>query len=93
MRKITWSAVKNAVLRKRRNVSFEQLLQAIESGGLVADQENPVRPDQRRLVVYYADYIWVLPYVIETDDTIFLKTAYPSRKLFKRYCNDKKTER
>ena len=93
MRKITWSAVKNTVLRKQRNVSFEQLLQAIESGGFVADQENPARPNQRRLVVYYADYIWVLPYVIEADDTIFLKTAYPSRKLFKRYCNDKEAEK
>lgn len=93
MQKITWSAAKNAVLRKQRNISFEQLLQAIESGGLVADQKNPARPDQRRLVVYCSDYIWIAPYVIETDGTIFLKTAYPSRKLFKRYCDDKKTDK
>ena len=93
MQKITWSATKNTALRKQRNISFEQLLQSIECGGLVADQINPARPEQRRLLVYFTDYIWVIPYVIDADGTKFLKTAYPSRKLFKRYCDDKKTER
>jgi uncharacterized DUF497 family protein len=90
MRKFTWDTAKNSALRKYRNISFEQLLQAIENGGLVADQENPKRPNQRRLLVYCSDYIWVLPYVVEDDGAIFLKTAYPSRKLFKRYCKHEK---
>jgi hypothetical protein len=35
--------------------------------------------------VQIAGYTWVVPFVIEEDETIFLKTAYPSRKFHKLY--------
>ncbi len=91
MGNFTWNASKNTTLRQQRQVSFEKLIQSIENGGLIADQENPARQDQRRLVIYYDNYVWVIPYVIEKEGSKFLKTAYPSRKLFKRYCKNEKT--
>ncbi len=90
MGNFTWNTSKNETLRQHRQVSFEKLIQCIGNGGLIADQENPARPGQRRLLVYYDDYVWVIPYVIEKDGAKFLKTAYPSRKLFKRYCENEK---
>ena len=86
----TWSVSKNASLRQERQVSFEKLVQSVECGGLIADQEDFARPGQRRLAIFYDSYAWVVPYVAEQDGTKFLKMAYPSRKLFKRYCDDKK---
>jgi len=91
MGKFTWSALKNTKLKQERDVSFEMLVQSIESDGLIADQENLSRPGQRRLVIFYDAYVWAVLYVVEQDGSKFLKTAYPSRKLFKRYCNDEET--
>ena len=89
MGRFTWNADKNKRLRKERNVSFEKLVQSVENGSLITDQENPSRPGQRRLIIYYEAYVWVVPYVLEKDGGKFLKTAYPSRSLFKRYCDEK----
>ncbi len=91
MEKFTWNTEKNTMLWRERNVSFEKLVQVIESGGLIADQKNSTRPSQRRLIIFYDSYVWVVPYVIEKDGTKFLKMAYPSRKFFKRYCDEETT--
>ena len=47
--------------------------------------ENPSRPEQKVFVLKIKDYIWAVPFTVEEDKSIFLKTAYPSRKLFRRY--------
>ncbi len=86
MEGFTWNLEKNETLRKERGVSFEKLVQTIESGGLIADQENPNRPGQRRLIIYHDSYVWVIPYVVDSQRMKVLKTAYPNRKLYKRYC-------
>ena len=63
---------------------------AIESGGLLDDIEHPNReryPGQRMLVVLVNDYVYAVPYV-ETPEGIFLKTAFPSRRLKAYYLPD-----
>lgn len=65
-----------------RGVSFEDVLFALQSGGLLDDRSYPNRemyPNQRLLVVRIDDYDWLVPYV-ENDGEIFLKTVIPSRK-------------
>ena len=37
-------------------------------------------------------YTWVVPFVVEDDDTLFLKTPYPSRKFHKKYGGRNATE-
>jgi hypothetical protein len=39
---------------------------------------------QRQLVVEIDEYAWVAPYV-ESEDEVFLKTFFPSRKATKEY--------
>ena len=36
-------------------------------------------------MIRFREYIWVVPFVLEKDESIFLKTAYPSRKMNARF--------
>lgn len=87
MKKINWNAEKNQVLMSERGISFEDVLFAMQFGGLLDDLVHPNRdkyPNQRMMVVCIDDYAWLVPY-IETDYEIFLKTVIPSRKATNQY--------
>ena len=89
MATLLWSEVKNAFLKahKDRGVGFEDIVSAIENGGLLDDIEhtNDSRyPHQRQYIVLFNNYVYCIPYVID-GDTVFLKTSYPSRKLTRKY--------
>ncbi|WP_379910541.1 DUF4258 domain-containing protein [Marinobacterium aestuariivivens] len=70
-----------------RGVSFEDVVFALQSGGLLDDLVHPNKeryPNQRIFVVRIDDYAWLVPYV-EDDKAFFLKTIIPSRKATKEY--------
>jgi hypothetical protein len=91
---IKWSDEKNQWLLSERGISFQEIADRIVAGEYIDLLENPARPGQDIVVLAIEGYIWVVPFVVEEDDTIFLKTAYPSRKFQKRYGerNDVDTE-
>ena len=63
-------------------MSFENIVVAVESGGLldIVDHPNKLRyPRQKVLVVAIENYAYLVPFV-EEDDYYFLKTVIPSRK-------------
>ncbi len=79
----------------KRRICFEDIVAAIESGGLLDDIEHPNReqyPGQRSLVVLANSYVYAVLYV-ETPEGIFLKTAFPSRRLKARYLPDESNEK
>lgn len=83
-----WSEEKDAVLRERRGISFDDIENAVNSGGLLADIPHPNRkkyPHQRMLAVRIGAQVYAVPYVQKDEKTYFLKTAYLSRKLTKRF--------
>jgi hypothetical protein len=82
---IRWNADKDAWLEKHRGVSFEEIASCILSDNLLDMIENPSRAGQEAFVIRFREYIWVVPFVSEKDGSIFLKTAYPSRKMNVRY--------
>ena len=82
---VRWSPAKDRFLRLNRGVSFQQIADAIISGEYLDILENPSRPGQDIFVLRIHGYTWVVPFILENDETIFLKTAYPSRKFHKRY--------
>ncbi|MFC6672074.1 DUF4258 domain-containing protein [Marinobacterium aestuariivivens] len=87
MKHINWNAEKNQVLMSERGVSFEDVVFALQSGGLLDDLVHPNKeryPNQRIFVVRIDDYAWLVPYV-EDDKAFFLKTIIPSRKATKEY--------
>jgi uncharacterized DUF497 family protein len=82
-----WDDQKNAVLKRTRGVSFEQVVMHIESGDVLDVMAHPNRakyPNQQVLVVNMNDYAYAVPFV-EQGQQRFLKTVVPSRKLTRQY--------
>ena len=79
-----WDIEKNEKLTKERGISFEMISKSIEDGGLLDIIDHPKRLNQQLLVVKVRDYAVLVPFV-ESEDDIFFKTAYPSRKFTKKY--------
>lgn len=91
MKPIHWNPEKNRKLIEERNISFENVVFSLQSGGLLDDIVHPNTekyPNQRVFVVSIDDYVYLVPYV-ETEEEIFLKTAIPSRKATKQYLGEK----
>jgi uncharacterized DUF497 family protein len=89
MKPFQWSAGKNEVLQEERGVSFEAIVVAIDSGGLldILAHPNPDKyPRQRVLVVALDGYAYLIPFV-EESSFYFLKTIIPSRKATRDYLN------
>jgi uncharacterized DUF497 family protein len=84
-----WDIEKNELLKRSRNISFEQVVVAIETDETIAFLQHPNHkkyPNQVIVLVNIDDYVYVVPCVINKD-SIFLKTIYPSRKYTKLYLN------
>lgn len=87
MKPFRWSSEKNESLKSVRGVSFESIVVAVESDGLLDIVEHPNKAkysNQRILVVSRDDYVYLVPFV-EEDDHFFLKTIIPSRKATRDY--------
>jgi len=86
---IRYSLEKNTILKKERNISFEDIILALENGQLLDDMEHPNKdkyPNQNIFIILVKikNYVYIVPYV-EDDSSIFLKTIIPSRKMNKKY--------
>jgi len=82
-----WSSEKNGILVADRGISFENIVVAIESGGLLDILSHPNQakhPRQRILVVGLDNYAYLIPFA-EEEDCLFLKTIIPSRKATRDY--------
>jgi uncharacterized DUF497 family protein len=82
-----WDREKNVILKKTRNVSFEQIVMHIENGDVLDVMKNSNSknyPHQQILVINVNDYAHAVPFV-ENGTERFLKTIIPSRKLTRMY--------
>jgi len=85
---IRFNEEKNQLLKITRNISFEEIIDAIEKNDVLADLAHPSvkRTHQRIYVIRVNEYAYAVPYVINAElREIFLKTIYPSRALTKLY--------
>lgn len=78
---IKWNLLKNNRLKQTRGVSFEDILK----GKLIGIKKHPKRKNQNIILFHYKRYIWIVPYIWEENEDIFLKTLYPSRKYTKMF--------
>jgi uncharacterized DUF497 family protein len=82
-----WDSRKNEQLKAGRGVSFEDVVLAIEAGGLldIVEHPNSTRyPNQGVFVVAMSSYVYLVPHVEEAE-YVFLKTIIPSRKAMREY--------
>ncbi len=87
-----FSPDKNQSLIEERNVSFEDVVSAINSGKLLDTVVHPNElkyPNQKIYIVDINGYAYLVPFVRTDKGTLFLKTIFPSRKLTKKYLGDR----
>ncbi|MBQ9630249.1 MAG: hypothetical protein IJR49_01520 [Treponema sp.] len=78
---IKWDEAKNDLLKKTRQVSFEQVIEEIKKGNFIGPEDNPARKSQKRIIVKLDGYPCVVPIVVEDEETWVFKTIYPCRKM------------
>lgn len=87
MKYIDWDNQKNELLKKERDISFEEVLIAIEEGqilDIVKHSDKKKYPNQSIFIVEVGNYAYLVPFV-EDEEKVFLKTIIPSRKATKKY--------
>jgi len=82
---IAWDEEKDRWLTRTRGISFSEIADKILKGDYLVILENPRRPEQDLFLILIEGYVWIVPFVIDEEETIFLKAAYPSRKFHKIY--------
>jgi len=84
----TFSREKNLKLIEERNISFEEIIALIEDDQIVDILEHPNQKkygNQKIYVISFRNYLYLVPFVIDSEGNIFLKTIIPSRKAKKKY--------
>ena len=84
MKYLNWNPEKNELLKAERGISFQEIALLIESGQILGIEENQGRSNQKIYILEIENYAFIVPFV-ESQNEIFLKTAFPSRKYTKRY--------
>ena len=87
MKYIDWDEEKNSKLKEERNISFEEVLIAIEDNQILDIVEHTNKdkyPNQKIVIVNINEYAYLVPF-IEDEEKIFLKTIIPSHKATKIY--------
>jgi len=92
-KKIKWDIKKSNWLEahtERGGIGFEECAILIEAGQILDSISNPSSNhiDQKTFVLEIDEYVYLVPY-IETEEEIFLKTLYPSRKFTSIYLGKK----
>lgn len=84
-----YSEEKNELLKKTRNISFDEVKDALEKDGFITVIEHPNKKKYKQqfiLVVNINNYAYAVPFVWDKKRNVaFLKTVYPDRNLTKNY--------
>ena len=84
--KFRYNVEKNALLLTQRGIGFEEIIIEINNGNLLEirnHHDQKKYPGQKILYVRCLNQVYLVPYVLESDNTLFLKTVFPSRKATK----------
>lgn len=79
--RLEWNADKNELLKRTRNVCFEQVQEKIEAGDFKGLEVNSAKKNQMRIIIKLNGYPYVVPFVITENGGWFLKTMYPCRNM------------
>lgn len=93
MKTFRWNHEKNEQLKIDRAISFEEMVLALEAEGLLDILCHPNAanyPNQRILVICFREYVYLVPFVEETD-YYFLKTINPAGKPPESICAEAAT--
>jgi hypothetical protein len=70
-------------LRFERNIEIEDIIDIIINKKYIDILEHPKREGQQIFILEYRDYIHIVPFIIDKDNNIIIKTVFPSRNFNK----------
>ena len=76
---------KNRKLIAERGLSLELFASLILQRKYIAVLKNSSRMEQKIFDMHFKNYTYVVPFVIDKNQNIVLKTVFPSRKFHKVY--------
>ncbi|MEW6511810.1 MAG: toxin [Bacteroidota bacterium] len=82
---ILWDDDKSTKLGAERGISFEGIAVLILEKKYLDVVKHPKRAAQWMFVIPINGYVHVVPFIVDTDGNVILKTAFPSRKFHKRF--------
>jgi len=82
---IIYDDKKARILRLERNIDIEDILKIIIDKKYIDILEHPKREGQQIFILLYRDYIHAVPFIVDKDDNIIIKTVFPSRSFHKIY--------
>ncbi|HVA10857.1 MAG TPA: toxin [Candidatus Dormibacteraeota bacterium] len=91
MKPFDWNRQKSILLRSSRGIGFEEVVNAINDGYMLAIIEHPNSrkyTNQKIYIINFDDYAYCIPFVANKE-IYFLKTIYPSRKYTKKFLEGK----
>ncbi|MSP53793.1 MAG: toxin [Gammaproteobacteria bacterium] len=83
MKTIRWTLEKAKLVKEIRNIDFERVASLIISNNIQDIRDVPNRINQKMFILNYDGYAICVLFVT-TQNEIFIKTAYKSRKLNKK---------
>jgi len=92
MKYFEWNTEKNEKLKVERDVSFEDVVIAIDEKRVLDVVRHPNQKQyqkQKILIVEIDKYAYLVPFV-ESEEKIFFKTIIPSRKATEQYIISRK---
>lgn len=76
---------KAQILKLERDIDIDEIVELIIERKYIDILEHPKREGQQIFILSYRNYIHVVPFVIDEDDNIIIKTVFPSRNFHKIY--------
>jgi hypothetical protein len=76
---------KAQILKLERDIDIDEIVELIIERKYIDMLEHPKREGQQIFILSYRNYIHVVPFVIDEDDNIIIKTVFPSRNFHKIY--------
>ena len=81
---IIWDEEKSAKIKAERGVSFDEIAVLILEKKYLDVVKHPKRASQWMFIMPISGYIHVVPFVLDKDGNVVLKTAFPSRKFHRK---------
>lgn len=72
-------------LKFERDIDIDEVAQIILDQNYLDILEHPKRINQLLFIIFYKKYTYVVPFVIDKNNNIIIKTVYPSKKFHKIY--------
>ena len=82
---IIYDDKKAQILKLERNIDIDEIVELIIDKKYLDILEHLKRGGQQIFILSYKDYIHVVPFVVDKNNDIIIKTVFPSRNFHKIY--------